>query len=207
MAFEEYDDFEQEQMVKDWIKNNWLTITAGIALGLGGVVGINYWKTSQQQKRFEAATKYEEFTRVMELKELDDAQSVIAGLKKDFGDNFYTYEGSLLLAKEFVQNNELDKAAAELQKIVDSKPDKVITEFVKLRLARVKNALGQNDQALSLAKSITSDSFSSIAQEILGDAYIAKGDKVNAKAAYQKASENGEGYSGKRNIEIKLQNS
>ena len=37
MAFEEYDDFEQEQIVKDWIKNNWFTITLGIVLGLGGV--------------------------------------------------------------------------------------------------------------------------------------------------------------------------
>lgn len=207
MAFEEYDDFEQEQMVKEWIKNNWLTIAAGIVLGLGGVFGINYWKQQQQEKRFAAASKYEEFSRVLGLKELDEAQSVIAEMQGTYGDNFYTYEGHLLLAKEFVANNELEKAAAELQKVLDSQPQKVIADLVTLRLARIKNALGQHDQALSLAKSVTSESFASISKEVEGDAYLAKGEGDNAKTAFQQAVDSGEGYSGKRNIEMKLQNS
>ena len=39
MAFEEYDDYEQEQLVKEWLGNNWFTIVAGIALGIGGLWG------------------------------------------------------------------------------------------------------------------------------------------------------------------------
>jgi predicted negative regulator of RcsB-dependent stress response len=207
MAFDEYDDYEQEQLVKEWIKNNWLTIAAGIALGLGGVVGINYWKTQQQEKRFQAAEQYSSFTKVLNLSELDDAQAQLSTMEKELGDNFYSYEGHLLLAKEFINKNELDKAVIELKKVIDSKPDKLLTELVKLRLARVYNAQAKHDEALKEVNSITVSSFLSIAKEIEGDAFFAKGEFEKAKSAFQESVAKGEGYSGKQNIEMKLENS
>ena len=207
MAFDEYDDFEQEKLVKDWIKSNWLTIVTGIVLGLGGVVGINYWKTQQQEKRFEAAKQYNSFTKALELSELNDAQTTLSSMKKDLGDNFYTYEGHLLLAKEFINKKELDKAIEELKKVINSKPDKLITELTKLRLARVLNAQAKHDEALAEIKAITISSFASIAKEIEGDSYYAKGELEKAKSAFQDSIAKGEGYSGKRNVEMKLENS
>jgi len=112
MAFEEYDDFEQEQLVKDWIKNNWLTIASGIVLGLGGVIGINYWKAQQQEQRFQKAAQYNSFTEVMKLSEFDEAQTILTEMELNLGSSFYTYEAHLLLAKEFISKNELEKEGA-----------------------------------------------------------------------------------------------
>jgi predicted negative regulator of RcsB-dependent stress response len=207
MAFEEYDDFEQEKLVKDWIKANWLTIALGIGLGLGGVFGINYWKSYQQEQRYKVAIQYNSFTEVMKLSQFDEAQTILADLEKSSGSNFYTYEAHLLLAKEYVEKNELEKAASELQSVIDSKPDKLMTEFVKLRLARVYNAMQKHDEALAEINNISIETFSSIVNEIKGDAYYAKGEKENAVAAYKQALEKGEGYSGKKNIEMKQENS
>jgi predicted negative regulator of RcsB-dependent stress response len=207
MAFEEYDDFEQEQLVKDWIKANWLTIALGIGLGLGGVIGINYWKGHQQQQRFETANQYNSFTEVMKLSQFDEAQSILAELEKKSGSNFYTYEAHLLLAKEFVEKNELDKAVVELKSVIASKPDQLLTEFVKLRLARVYNAMKKHDDALTEVNSVVNESYLSMVKEIQGDAYFAKGESENAIAAYKEAVEKGEGYSGKKNIEMKQENS
>lgn len=207
MAFDEYDDFEQEKLVKDWIKNNWFTIALGIFLGLGGVFGINFYKANQQEQRFELAAKYKEFSGAMELLEFDDAQSTLSEMEKSSGMSFYTLEGHLLLAKEYVAKNELEKAVKELKAVVDSKPDQLLTEFAKLRLARVYNAMQKHDDALSQISAISTESFLSIAKEIEGDAYIAKGDLEKAKAAFVDAVDKGEGYSGKKNIEIKLENS
>lgn len=207
MAFDEYDDFEQEKLVKDWIKNNWFTIALGIFLGLGGVFGINFYKANQQEQRFELAAKYKEFSVAMELLEFDDAQSTLFEMEKSSGMSFYTLEGHLLLAKEYVAKNELEKAVKELKAVVDSKPDQLLTEFAKLRLARVYNAMQKHDDALSQISAISTESFLSIAKEIEGDAYIAKGDLEKAKAAFVDAVDKGEGYSGKKNIEIKLENS
>ncbi|MFK8012548.1 MAG: YfgM family protein [Marinicellaceae bacterium] len=206
MAFEEYDDFEQEQIVKDWIKNNWLTIALGIGLGLGGVFGLNFYKSSQQEKRYEVANQYKQFTNVMELSEFDEAKTLIADLEKQNGTNFYTIEARLLLAKEYVAKNELEKAAAELNSVITAKPDKLLTEFVKLRLARVQNALSKHDEALALVNSVTTESFQSIAKEIEGDALVAKGEYEKAQTAFEASIANGDGYSSKKNIEMKIEN-
>ncbi|VAW34041.1 hypothetical protein MNBD_GAMMA01-1069 [hydrothermal vent metagenome] len=207
MAFDEYDDFEQEQLVKDWIKNNWLTMATGLILGLGSVFGLNYYKAQKQQQRYEVATQYNTFAEVMKLSEFDEAQSILASMEKASGSNFYTIEAHLLLAKEFINKNELDKAVTELQSVIASKPDKLLTEFVKLRLARVYNAMEQYDDALMQTNSISIESFLSIAKEIQGDAYIAKGEADKAKVAFTDAIAKGDGYSGKKNIEMKLENS
>jgi len=206
MAFEEYDDFEQEQIVKDWIKNNWFTIAMGIVIGLGSVFGMNYYKSSQQEKRFKVAEKYKNFSSVMELSEFDEAKTLLSEIEKESGTNFYTIEARLLLAKQYVANNELDKAVAELESVISAKPDKLLTEFVKLRLARVQNALSKHDEALTLVNSITIESFKSIAKEIEGDALVAKGDYDKAIAAFEESIANGEGYSSKKNIEMKIEN-
>jgi predicted negative regulator of RcsB-dependent stress response len=207
MAFEEYDDFEQEQLVKDWIKNNWLTIASGIVLGLGGVIGINYWKAHQQEQRYQKAVQYNSFTEVMKLSEFDEAQTLLNKMESDSGASFYTYQAHLLLAKEYVAKNELDKAVTELQSIIASKPDQLLTEFVKLRLARVYNAQGKYDDALGLISGVSLESFLSIAKEIEGDSYTAKGEKDKATTAFKDAVEKGNGYSGKQNIDMKMENS
>ncbi len=207
MAFEEYDDFEQEKLVKDWIKANWLTITTGIVLGLGGVVGINYWKAQKQEKRYQMANQYQSFTEVMKLSELDEAQSILSKMESDSGSSFYTYEAHLILAKEYIDKSELEKAASELQSVIDSKPDQLLTELVKLRLARVYNAMGKNAEALTLVNAVSIEEFASIAKEIQGDALLSQGEGVKANLAYKEALEKGEGYSGKKNIEMKLENS
>lgn len=207
MAFEEYDDFEQEKLVKDWIKSNWLTIALGIGLGLGGVFGINYWKAAQQQQRYKMAADYSSFEEVMKLSEFDEAKATLDEMEKISGTNFYTIQAHMMLSKEFIEKEELEKASAELLSIIDSKPDQLITEFAKLRLARIYNASEKYDDALSMVDGIVSESFLSMAKEIEGDAYFAKGEKEKAQSAYQQASSEGEGYSGKKNIEIKLENS
>jgi len=207
MAFEEYDDFEQEKLVKDWIKSNWLTMALGIGLGLGGVIGINYWKAAQQQQRYKMAADYNSFEEVMKLSEFDEAKVTLDEMEKTSGSNFYTIQAHLMLAKEFVAKDELEKASSELMSVINSKPDQIITEFAKLRLARIYNATEKYDDALGMVNGIVSESFLSMAKEIQGDAYLAKGEYEKAQTAYEQASSEGEGYSGKKNIKIKLENS
>jgi len=206
MAFEEYDDFEQEQLVKEWIKNNWFTIVMGIVIGLGSVFGLNYWKTQQQQKRFDMANQYKSFGEVIELAELDEAKKILAEMEAKSDNSFYVIEAHLLLAKEFIKKDDLESAVKQLEAVIAKKTDQLTSEMIKLRLARVYNAMQKYDQALALVSAVSSPSFLSSAKEIEGDAYFAQGDLDKAKLAYQDSVAEGEGYSGKKNIEMKLEN-
>ena len=121
--------------------------------------GLNFYKSSQQETRYKIANQYKSFTDVMELSEFDEAKALLTEFEAESGSNFYTIEAHLLLAKQFIKNNDLEKAADELNSVIAAKPDQLMTEFVKLRLARINNALAKHDDALALTNSISIESF------------------------------------------------
>ena len=47
------DDHEREQVVRNWWHENWLSLTVGVVIAIGGMVGYRYYqdhKTTQAQE-------------------------------------------------------------------------------------------------------------------------------------------------------------
>ena len=114
MSNEVYDDYEQAEIVKKWIRENGLAIGMGIAMGLSGLFGWQYWQDYQYQQKIGAAQGY---TRIIaELQEGGEAST-------DALDNFNTahsgsaYAGlvALQLAGKAVANLNLEEAASLLK--------------------------------------------------------------------------------------------
>jgi len=204
MAFEEYDDYEQEQLVKQWLKDNWFTIVAGIALGVGAIYGYNYWLGSKELKRVEAAQQYTEVDQLLQLKENDEAAQMISKLEGDFGNSLYSVEARMELAKKYMEAENLDAAIQQYQLILDSKPERSLAEISRLRLARLKTSAGQYNEANALLDFVRSEAYASMIDEIRGDILQAQGQTGQAADAYQLALNSGEGYSGRAILEMKL---
>ena len=204
MAFEEYDDIEQERLVKQWLKDNWFTIFAGIALGIGAIYGYNYWLGSKAQKQVEAAQQFSEVTQLLQLEEHQEAAQMITQLEGDFGNSLYTVQARMDLAKKLVEKDEVDAAIEQYQLILDSKPERSLAEISRLRLARLKVSAGQLDEATALLDLVRSEAYASMIDEIRGDILQAKGQTSEAADAYQLALNSGEGYSGRNILEMKL---
>ncbi|MCF6299979.1 MAG: tetratricopeptide repeat protein [Proteobacteria bacterium] len=207
MAFEEYDDFEQEELVKEWLMNNWFTMVAGVGLGIGGIWGFAEWKTTAETNKLEAANQFARIQEVIELSEYDDAVEMTTQYETDHGSNFYTIKSHMLLAQAYVKAEEIEKAVTQYESIIAAKPEKSIAEFVRLRLARLQVSLGQYDVAMSNLYLVKSLAYKTVVEEITGDVFIAKGEVDKAHDAYQLAVNEGEGYSGKNIIEMKLADS
>ncbi len=47
MAFEEYDKYEQSELVQKWLRENGLSIVVGVAIGLVGIFGWQQWRNHQ----------------------------------------------------------------------------------------------------------------------------------------------------------------
>ena len=47
MAFEEYDEYEQSELVQKWLRENGVSIIVGIAIGLVGIFGWQQWRNHQ----------------------------------------------------------------------------------------------------------------------------------------------------------------
>ena len=204
MAFEEYDDYEQEQLVKEWLKNNTLTIILGVALGIGGLWGYGTWQNSLSEKSQEGATAYQQIAKVVDLGELSEATQMVSDYETEYGGNLFAVKARMLLATKLVEQNDLAEAKAQYQAIIAAKPEKVMAELAHLRLARLLISLEEYDQAESQLKGVQSTAYNTVKEEIKGDIFVAKGNKAAAKDAYQLALNDGEGYSGRQIVEMKL---
>ncbi len=204
MAFEEYDDYEQEQLVKEWLKNNALTMILGVALGIGGLYGYGYWQDGQARKAQQGAVEYQQIAQVLERQEFEEAEKMLGNYEKQYGTNLFALKARMQLASEFLNAEKLAQAKAQYQMIVASKPEKSIAEMARLRLARLMISMGELDEATEELSSVQSVAYKTMVEEIRGDIFVAQGDLSQAKDAYQLALNEGEGFSGRQIIEMKL---
>lgn len=206
MAFEEYDDYEQEQLVKEWLKSNTLTIILGVALGIGGLWGYGQWQNSQAEQLQAGASEYQQIADVVELGALSDATQMINDYEVQFGGNLFAIKARMLLASKLVEKDQLADAKAQYDAIIASKPDQVMAELAYLRSARLSVSMGELDQAESILSNVQTDAYKTVVEEIKGDLFLARGDSEAAKGSYQLALNDGEGYSGRQIVEMKLAN-
>lgn len=204
MAFEEYDDYEQEQLVKEWLSKNWFTIAAGIALGIGGLWGYGQWQKSNMVTNQEAAVEFTQLEAAMALDDVTGIDQLIADYEGEFGNNIYSIQARLQAANKMIAADDLAAAKAQYQKLIATKPDKPIAELVRLRLARLLVSEGDYTTAMSELSLVQSKAYQTIVEEVIGDIYAAQGNSSKAQDAYQLALNEGEGYSGKQIIEMKL---
>lgn len=91
------------------------------------------------------------------------------------------------LAKLKAESNQLQEAVEQLRWVLEHSSQDTLRNIAKIRLARVLNAQAHNDQALELLSGEFPPGYSSLIEEIRGDAFRAKGDIEKARQAYTRA--------------------
>jgi len=129
------------------LRQNWFTIFAGIALGIGGLWGYAKWQNAQVAQSHEAAAEYQQLTTVLETQSPTDAADVLNRYDEQYGVNYYAMKAHMALADRWLENGQTDQAIAEYQKVLEAKADKPIAELVRLRLARLYVDNGDYDAA------------------------------------------------------------
>ncbi|HUA88104.1 MAG TPA: tetratricopeptide repeat protein, partial [Steroidobacteraceae bacterium] len=99
----------------------------------------------------------------------------------------YTDQARLLVARVYVDTNELDKAAAELAAVASHSKDRELALIARQRLARVQIAQGKPDAALETLKGTDAGAFAPLYHQVRGDALYAKGDRAGALTEYRAA--------------------
>ena len=173
---------EQVQAIKQWWKENSLSIIAGLVIGGAILGGYSYFGEYKQSQAQQASVIYSSILATKEDKTKD-----VETLKNDYSSTPYAGLASLILAKDAVDKNEIEKAVSELKWVVDNTADDGVQHIAKQRLARLYLNQNNIDAAESLIKSIKSQEFSAIYSEIRGDINLAKNLPVQAKENYRLA--------------------
>ena len=180
---------EQEQwnQVKAWLRENGLWIIAGVLVGAAGLGGWHWYEDHVDSVGAQASTKYTQVVEAFGKGDRTQAFVLLGELERDYSSSPYVDQAKLMAAKVYVETGDLDKAAAELQAVVDHSKDADLALLTRLRLARVQIAQKKPDAALATLNGLKAGAFEPPYHEVLGDAYYAKGDKASALKEYLSA--------------------
>ncbi len=182
---------EKWEALKAWLRENGLSIVAGVAVGAAGLGGWKWWEARQERLALEASAKYEQVLEAFARADQTRGKTLIAELERDHASSPYVDQAHLLAASSAVSAGQLDEAAANLSRVVESSDDRELALIARLRLARVQVAQSKLDDALKTLSPEEPGAFAARFHEVRGDVYFEKGDKANALKEYRAARERG----------------
>lgn len=209
---------ESIEALKKWWNENGKALAAAVILVFGGYTGWLLWQNSVADQVAEASDLYEEIlTLVLEVQGeplSDESSSRIVQLASDLrtnhADSIYAKFAALFSAQQAVESDDLEKAEADLQWILDNREQGMFDEIdeglvltTSLRLARVILAQGDAQRALAFINDIDPKSFEGGFAELRGDIYLSMDRLVDARDAYIAAQQAGSSSDGLR---MKLNN-
>jgi predicted negative regulator of RcsB-dependent stress response len=175
---------EQWEAIKAWIGANGLWIVAGIAVGAAALGGWHWYQDHNDRISTLAGEKYEQMLDAFGREDRTRGFVLLGELERDYPSSPYVDQGRLFAARSDVEANSLDKAASELQAVVEHSKDSELALIARLRLARVQISQHKPDLALVTLNGIQPGAFGAQYHEIMGDAYYAKGSKSDALREY-----------------------
>jgi len=179
-------DEQQEEQVKQWIKDNWFSIAAGLALGFAGLFGWQYYQKTQQQYNAEASAVYSQLTDALQKTDKDTTKATAEKLLTDFRDTAYAEFAALARAKVAIEEGDAEQAQTQYEWVISNSKQAAVKNVARLRLGRLLLAEGKLDNAITLIPS-EDNAFNAEFAELKGDLMLAKGDANAARDAYAKA--------------------
>ncbi|WP_312347700.1 YfgM family protein [Leclercia sp.] len=174
---------DQVDALKRFFAENGKALAVGVILGIGALVGWRYWNNHQVDSARGSSLQYENTVSAIRA----DQPQTLAAAEKFAADNNNTYGAlaSLEVAQQFVDKNELDKAAAQLQQGLASASDDNLKAVINLRLARIQVQQKKTDDALKTLDSVKGEGYAAIVADLRGEALLSKGDKQGARSAWE----------------------
>lgn len=183
----EKSDQEQVEALQKWWKENWLSLLGGLVLGLGGILGWQYYGDYSDAQAATASTRYESIKAMLASEQLDAANAEIEALVVAHPKSPYVAQSQLALAQAQADSGDWAAAEASLREVIDGQADVAIEGLAILRLARALWAQDKSDQALTLLNEAPENGYGPLYSDLKGDIARAAGDAAAAREAYQAA--------------------
>ena len=202
-------DFETEEQqleaIKNWWKRNSGSLFIGLAIGGFSLGGWNFYQQEQFDHSVEASDMYVTVVAqaaagtgaVLESTEVDK-------LEAGYSDTPYAALSALVVANYEIGVGNVEQAMSKLQWAMANAVDEEVSYVAQLRLARLMLDQKQFDEANKLLSSEHPAAFEALLEELKGDMYAAKGERDQARIAYDKAIERS--GSSSRWLQLKRQN-
>ncbi len=207
MAFEDYDEYEQGEQVRKWIKENGIAVVIGVVLALVLIFGWRQWQAHKANRETQAAAQFAVVQNAVQTGNKQVMATALGDLQKKYADTPYAAFGSAAVAEYDVGKNDLKPATQNLQWAVANSKLPALKSLFTLRLARVLLAQDQAQQALTALDAIPAGDYVTLAAELRGDAQLKLGKPDAARKAYEQAMAKLDKDAPQRNsVQMKLDN-
>jgi predicted negative regulator of RcsB-dependent stress response len=187
MAFEDYDEYEQGEQVRKWIKENGVAVLVGVVLAFALLFGWRQWQAHRANTEIQAASQFAVVQNAVQAGNKQAMGAALGDLQKNYTKSAYASFASAAVAEYDVGKNDLKQAAQNLQWAVAHSKQPALQSLFSLRLARVLLADGKAQDALAALGKVPSGDFAAMAAELRGDAQLKLGKADAARTDYQDA--------------------
>ena len=180
---------EQIEAIRSWWKENGRYIVSGVVIGVGLLLGWNYWNKQRTQDAMQASSIYESLMSEVADGNGEAARTIAANLHENYGSTVYAGQARLAMAKLYMDLGRDQDAANELSRLVTEGEDSEAQMLARLRLAKVLLYQDKAQEAADLlqAYAYRETAFAARYSETLGDAYVALERNDAAREAYTAA--------------------
>ena len=191
-------DDEDVAKLKAWWNEHGRTVVAGVVLGLGGIVGWNYWGDYRERRAEEASAMYAEVVDASERGAHADALTGAALLVEEYPRSGYATLAAFIASASAVAQGERAEARNRLSWIAQNASREGYRDLARIRLARILLDERDPEAALEALHEVSSDAFDAVAGELRGDVHLARGAEQEALAAYRQVLDDERGLASLR---------
>lgn len=187
MVDEYLSEREQAEQLRQWVRENWIWMVAGIVLVLGGFFGYRWWESRVATRSLEAGQRFAAMLDAIGAGKKDDGVRIAGEVTGQYADTPYADQAELVLARLDVDAGNLAGAESRLAKIAAASKDPELRVVARLRVARVQLAQGRYDEALATLDAVAAPAADPRVLDLRGDVKFAQGEKAAALDFWRKA--------------------
>ena len=169
MAVELYDEHEQSERVRNWLRENGVSIVMGVVLALAGIFGWRQWQDYQSGQAALANEYYAAIQQELEADNLEAAAEQFAAMRQGVGEHAYLSLAGMLLTASLSEAGETERAAEIYRFLLDAGKWPALEPLIRLRLALVETALDRGEAALALLEGDAPVGYEGLWLETRGD--------------------------------------
>ncbi|GAA5234381.1 tetratricopeptide repeat protein [Verticiella sediminum] len=184
-----YDLEEQEQLdaLKAWWAKYGNLVLGVVTLVLVGILSWQGWNWYQRNQAATAGGYFEALQTALRQNNPDQAVAASATLRDNYAGTVYAPRGALLAAQGLLNAGDAERARTELAWVVANGKDAALAAVARVRLAGVLLDLGDYDAALAQVSGNVPAGYEALYADRRGDILFAKGERAQARAAWQEA--------------------
>lgn len=187
MVDEYLSEREQAEQLRQWVRENWIWMVAGIVLVLGGFFGYRWWESRVATRSLEAGQRFAAMLDAIGAGKKDDGVRIAGEVTDQYADTPYADQAELVLARLDVDAGNLTGAESRLAKVASASKDPELRVVARLRVARVQLAQGRYDEALATLDAVAAPAADPRVLDLRGDVKLAQGEKAAALDFWRKA--------------------